>query len=585
MKFIALVIIVLALVSPVYSATTPVLFFTDLTSGPKIGSTDVSLGQTSGQDGAIVTVWGRGLGNSQGTSKISIGGVNSSYVYYWGNAVAPYSPADMSTRHGMQMIIFQVPSTVADETVNIRVTVDSEASNTLPFTVRSGNIYFVKKTGSDSTGDGSWTSPWQTIIKALDSITAGDIAYIGDGVNQTTLDAYNAAVNLDSSGTATNPKALVTYPGASSTVGATGLNIGFGNWQSGVGKTSHWTIAKFTALADVNASVMHEGFRLVGNKYSAPLGNSPSGAVEGTGNNLYVLGNEFTNCGIAGANKLYHPLYISTPRPSSGPQPPEQSGRDVGWNYFHGNNAIRAIDIYSEGKYGGVMSGHIVHDNYIEDQVGGGILIGGYVVGDNWIYNNIVNKAGLGPDPSYGDPSGHEGVYIAAGKDGYVGNTDIYFYNNTIYGCGYAKAKLSGSTGHVMFGSVSRYTLHFTNNIIYSTGEPYVTVDSDTPTTAAYGNIWYGDGSPPSWDTAALIDDPVFVSATTGDFHLLQNSPARNAGTTIEGLYYDFDGNLRGSSFDLGAYEYMGLDDEEKAEFGPYSISGMEYDRSSSGNE
>src|SRR5579864_7340951 len=48
--------------SPVPSALPPVLFFSDLTSGPNSGNSDASLGQTPGQDGALVTIWGAHLG-------------------------------------------------------------------------------------------------------------------------------------------------------------------------------------------------------------------------------------------------------------------------------------------------------------------------------------------------------------------------------------------------------------------------------------------------------------------------------------------------------------------------------------------
>src|SRR2546426_7571081 len=40
---------------------TPTLFFSDLESGPNTGNTDTSLGQVSGQNGAIVTIWGANL--------------------------------------------------------------------------------------------------------------------------------------------------------------------------------------------------------------------------------------------------------------------------------------------------------------------------------------------------------------------------------------------------------------------------------------------------------------------------------------------------------------------------------------------
>jgi len=68
--------------------------------------------------------------------------------------------------------------------------VNGNRSNSLPFTVRSGNIYFVKTNGNDDTGDGSWSRPWHTIPKAVNTIAPGDIAYICNGVNQTTETDY-----------------------------------------------------------------------------------------------------------------------------------------------------------------------------------------------------------------------------------------------------------------------------------------------------------------------------------------------------------------------------------------------------------
>ncbi len=71
--------------------STPVLFFSDLISGPATGNTDTSLGQSSGVHGSIVTVWGKNLGSSQGTSKIYCNDVEAPYVYSWGNNTTPLS--------------------------------------------------------------------------------------------------------------------------------------------------------------------------------------------------------------------------------------------------------------------------------------------------------------------------------------------------------------------------------------------------------------------------------------------------------------------------------------------------------------
>ena len=90
----------LAIPHVVSAAAAPVLTFTDLVIGPNTGNSDTSHGQVAGADGAIVTVWGKYLGASQGGSQVTFNGTPAR-VYTWGNATAP---ADLFTRHKMQMI-------------------------------------------------------------------------------------------------------------------------------------------------------------------------------------------------------------------------------------------------------------------------------------------------------------------------------------------------------------------------------------------------------------------------------------------------------------------------------------------------
>ena len=104
-KFIILffAVFVLIFASNLVSAQAPVLFFSDLESGPKTGNSDTSLGQTINENGAIVNIWGKNLGSSQGSSKAYCNGAEANYVYYWGNANAP---ANLYASHGMQKISF-----------------------------------------------------------------------------------------------------------------------------------------------------------------------------------------------------------------------------------------------------------------------------------------------------------------------------------------------------------------------------------------------------------------------------------------------------------------------------------------------
>src|SRR5262245_58191288 len=102
----------------------PVLSFSDIAYGPSTGNSDTTLGQTAGQDGAIVSVWGLHLGDSQGASSISMGGVPAARIYYWGNAVPPYSPARLYNDYQrLQIVIFQISHLTAAGSVQISATV------------------------------------------------------------------------------------------------------------------------------------------------------------------------------------------------------------------------------------------------------------------------------------------------------------------------------------------------------------------------------------------------------------------------------------------------------------------------------
>jgi hypothetical protein len=533
-------------------AAEPILCFSDLTSGPRTGNSDTSRGQTAGQDGAIVTVWGKNLGSSQGDSKI-VANAAEAGVYSWADAT---EPADLATRHHMQMVCFQIRQSANDGPGTIHAVVAGRKSNPLPFTVRGGRIYFVKTTGSDAAA-GDWAAPWKTIPHAVAKIAPGDIVYVGDGVRQTAPDSYGAAVNLGSDGEPGRPKALVAYPGAKCLVGSTAIERGFGHWATGRGRgAEHWTLSKFTVIAAVSPILMGSGYRVVGNRVTAPTGSAAEGAIEGSGNDLAVLGNEVTQVGRPGCSKLYHPIYISSQRASSGPRRPLESNREIAWNYLHDNNAIRAINIYSEQSSTAFMTGHKVHDNFILDQVGDGMLIGYYVTGANWVYNNVIARAGLGPDPREGDACSHFGVNIGAGHEQAPG-TVIHFCHNTLYGCGWSGTPSPGATGLVHLVGLGRYTLDFANNLIVSTGEPYLSGWSDKAIGPHRGgNLWFGKGPPPAWDQGAIAADPRLADPGRLDFHLRPLSPAIAAGVeTTTGR--DFDGLPRppGPGGDLGAYQ------------------------------
>ena len=542
----------------------PVLYFSDLISGPRTGNSDTSHGR-SGQDGAIVTVWGVNLGSNQGDSLVYANGAPAASIYLWGDATAP---ADLFTFHHMQMVSFQVSSLAQDGEGEIFVVVGGIQSNRLPFTVRDGNIYFAQVNGSDETGDGSWERPWRSIPFTASQLAAGDIAYIGDGVNQLEETDFSAAVNLGSNGLPGAPIALAAYPAAIVQVGNPALERAFHVWNGETGSYStDWVLSKFIITTGTVGVTAQSGFRVVGNYVTAPQGNGMDGAIGGLGNDVYILGNELENVGSLDCSKLYHAIYISGPRQGDAPRLAAEGNREVAWNYLHDNQSNRAINVYSEEDNSAFISNHRIHDNVIINQRGDGILLGYYVVGQNWIYNNLIVNAGLGPE-WVDDPSSHTGLRMDAGHE-QVGETELYIFNNTLFGNGWSGAAWPGENGSLLISPQAlerSTTIYFYNNLVYSTGQPYLAGDSAALPAGDYRNGWYGAGPAPLWDSGAVSQEPLFYDPLSYDFRLQAGSPAVDIGLDLTSylpvnlsVWRDLLGNPRplGVAYDLGAYEMV----------------------------
>src|SRR5215831_10555157 len=319
----------------VSSLSAPVLHFTDLASGPRSGNGDTSRGQSANRNGALVTVWGANLGNAQGTSTITLGGVTPTAIYYWGNATPPNCGAAnlFNAYQKLQCIIFQVDHATAPGAQDIVATVGGVASNALSFTVRtSGAIYFVAPTG------GNFTS----IQTALDRAALGDVIYVKNGSDApggVSPPAFTKALGA--------PLAVVVYPGHSVRVGDA-THPAFDITHSQAGK--QMVYSKFTAWGpDVVVKVQQDG-RFVGNLVQAPNGVGSTGAVTSdayqAAPNRTVLGNEITNVGTtnrAAWDNLYHTIYFGGMRNGGA----LVTGVEIGWNYIHDNKAMRAINLFS----------------------------------------------------------------------------------------------------------------------------------------------------------------------------------------------------------------------------------------------
>jgi hypothetical protein len=554
-------------------AQAPRLFFTDLDSGPNAGGENVN-----GFAGAYVTLYGNFFGSSQGSSTVTWNGLNCLRVL---PATGSYTGWGMA-HFWYQKIIVQLGSGCTPGTGNFVVTVNGQASNGIPFTVRSGHIYFVSTTGSDSNA-GTALSPWRTITHCRDSISAGDTCYIENGVSQTATDNYDAALDIYNGGTAGSPMAMVAYPGASVSIGNSTNSYGLRVPEIGI-SPAYWTFAEinFGPNGEAMNPFQANNWRIVGNKFQCPNANGQSGCYE-TNESSYnkFFGNEVTNVSTSlgfVANKQQHGVYWSS----------DSNHIEAGWNYIHDNMDCRAIQVHSSPLGGGGSSDPTgynqydisIHDNFIYGDPCDGINLATVdpSQGKVELYNNVIAHTGMGPSPQGGDSGDYSGIYFAyITNNGPVGGGTIEVYNNTLYDTG-SYVGFGGENGAFMInGGETSLLIKLRNNLVLQlSNEPYVNGQGANSTyVSGSNNIWFGgSGSAPTFTSGNITSNPLLVNPSLHNFQsfeLQSGSPAIDAGVAISssntyknyppwqgGTPLDQNGITRpqGSAFDIGAYEY-----------------------------
>src|SRR6266436_7008655 len=163
----------------------PRIFFTDLTSGPSTGGEN--------NNGTILTIYGRNFGVTQGTSTVTVGGgAVVGYLKWGGKSKAATAAAKLET------ISVAIGPNAKSGTVVVTTSLGvSSCEDTLDgcqFTVRSGNIFCVSTTGSDSNNGNFPSSCWATVSHANSSMSAGDTTYVENGINETANNGFSAVV-------------------------------------------------------------------------------------------------------------------------------------------------------------------------------------------------------------------------------------------------------------------------------------------------------------------------------------------------------------------------------------------------------
>lgn len=530
------------------SVSPPVVFFTDLLSGPVTGG-EQGLG-------VFVTLYGEGFGALRGDSTVTFGGVEVARYVSWGEDVAP--------RDLDRIVVQPGPAVTAGPIV---VTVDGESNVGQPFTVRAGGIFFVAVGGSDA-NPGTFAQPWATVAHGEETIGAGDTVYVRDGVVETGEDAFEASLSIEAGGSDGLPKAIVAYPGATATIGSTALGYGVRVPNIGVGPTdlviAGLRLRGLTSALDVGGAGASR-WRIVGNDLSCPLGNGQTGCfVASLASFIVLLGNDIHDVSQQGPqpSKQYHAVYFTT----------DTNSVAVGWNHIHDNRTCRAIQFHSSplcvpecgpnDTTGFNQYGLDVFSNRIDGDVCDGINFATVDPSQGIVraWDNVITRVGAGPDPPDG-AANYDGIYVAgATNNGPDGTGQVELFHNTLVDCGAAQG--SGSTDRGAFGRGSgspALTVRLRDNVVVQeAGEPYIAPTGDPALFTGSHNLWFGNGPAPAGFTNDLVGDPLFLDPFDRDYRLGPGSPAIDSGVAA-GAARDYRGVSRiVVPVDRGAFEWNG---------------------------
>jgi hypothetical protein len=358
----------------------------------------------------------------------------------------------------------------------------------------AGHDFFVAKTGSDSKGSGSQTSPWASIGHAVSVAQPGDTVYVGAGV-------YGESVTLSTSGSAAAPividgqgaaivdgsqVACCTSPAFASSNGFIGASTeGLFNIGSKTAE-SYVTVEGFTiqSYATTNDTLVPAGILIAGGGTGINILNNTVQnihAADSSNANAYGIGVFGTSATPLSVTVSYNTVTgcltgLSETTTFNG----NVQNFVVSYNTIYGNDNIGMDAIGFEGVG---PSG--------SDQAKNGDVYG------NVIYSNSgVNNPGYGG----GSPDwGEDGLYCD-------GCTQVVFERNTVYSNDIGIEAASEIKGKLSSDVIIR------NNLVYGSNSAGITV-------GGYAKNGTGGSSNVTIVNNSLYDDDL-QSTGTGEFQV-----------------------------------------------------------------
>jgi Right handed beta helix region len=254
------------------------------------------------------------------------------------------------------------------------------------------------------------------------------------------------------------------------------------------------------------------------------------------GNSFYASGVDVSGCG----NRLPHEI--------RGVKIFYNVVRNSGWDAIQLGCATQGAEVYNNtvenfgvlkksAQWSGIQlgegTGGFCYNNLIREGEGQGIIALG--LGHATIYNNLIVEAGK------------QGIFADLRGDGPFG-PGYKILNNTI-------VSPVGDAINIYASKVTDKNV-IINNLLVDPGT-YGNYGSNT------GKAFINNGSPGDITNNYYAENnslAKFKNAAVGDYRILENSPARDAGRDVSafGVTKDFMGTARpnGSAFDIGAFEF-----------------------------
>jgi hypothetical protein len=243
---------------------------------------------------------------------------------------------------------------------------------------------------------------------------------------------------------------------------------------------------------------------------------------------------------------------------------PRQSGTQIIANTITGtSDSAIGVSLNTTNSANGVIDGTLIEGNLLSGFQGaainlraagevasyGGVTPSADLVSNTQILNNVIPAS----------TSGDAGIYVDGGDITTVPTSSVSgvaIENDTLVNDGSGSLlelipNGSGATGNQITGVVVRNTILWDpNGMPISEGsQPYNQAPDAVANSLISGPGWAGSNG-------NLNVDPDFADVSDDDFQPTAGSPVVNAGTTVGAPAADFDGALRDSHPDIGAYEY-----------------------------